>query len=353
MGNDYQLKKIYEQMLKGKSEELTTPQKPRTLNEAYKHILTERTAFYSKNVEGGEDVPDVPGLKKVGAVENPEKIEHIIASQSVLPALETAMSADVTGWGAIKGVDIDKVAKDFIVSKVSGPDLETIINNKNELNALEEKAKEDSPKTFNLAELIVNGIKSKLKIDATSQSLELIFKRLFDEEGSISGTAVGKGELAISLFTNCRKGKTGDLVLPSTKNEKGEEVPGKTIEVKGLGGRLGPAEYSQNRTAKDLVEFLKKLAKKDDYVLNRDLTKVKTKIKKYPIALETDNKDLYDKIFTDKFKLAFNNIADNLDKPEILDIIDKLGFKQSHRTNSTTSEETVWNTFSELGYIKH
>ena len=339
MGNDYQLKKVYEQMVEGNKKESSIPQKPRTLNEAYKHILTERTAFYAKNIGTEEEIPSFAGLEKIGAVEDSEKIKHTIASQSVLPAVEHAMSAEVSGWGSIKGVDLDRVAKDFIVSGVSGADLEQITAHKKELTAFAEAV--TKPEVFNLATTIIADVKEKAKVDASSESLELIFKRIFEEEGTIAGTAVGKGELAISLFTNCAKGKTGDLLLPS----------GKTIEIKGKGGRLGPAEYSQANTAKDLAQFIETKSQEKSVNINRELVVLKSQIRKYPIQLETDNNQLYNKIFTDKFKTAFNFVADNLDKPEILDIIDKTGFKQTY-SKGEAATEAVWKAFSNLGYIK-
>ena len=333
---DYRLKSLYEQMLKGEPAKQTPKEQPKSLTEAYKTVLVERTAFYAKDIKAGEEAPNIQGLENLGAVEEPQKIKHTIASLSVLPALEKAMSKEVSGWGAIKGVDVDRVAKDFIVSGVSGTDLEKITANKSKLTGFQEAAQK--PEVFNLVSVTTSDIKSKTDVEATPEALGLIFKRLFEEEGTIAGTAVGKGELAISLFTNCSKGKTGDLLLPS----------GKTIEVKGKGGRLGPAEYSQANTARDLVQFLKTRKQENKSSLNRELVRLKTFVRKFANELETDQ--LYSKIFNDKLKQTLNQIADKIDDPNILNFVERAGLKEIYRGGSASSDK-VYNDFSKLGYI--
>lgn len=323
-------------MLKGgSSEQLSKQQQPKNLKDAYKTVLVERTAFYAKDIAAGEEIPNIQGLENLGAVEEPLKIKHTIASQSVLPALEKAMSKEVSGWGSIKGVDTDRLAKDFIVAKVSGSDLEKITAHKRDLTAFEEAVKKPEP--FNLVNVITTDIKSKTDVEATSENLGMIFKRLFEEEGTISGTAVGKGEVAISLFTNCSKGKTGDLLLPS----------GKTIEVKGKGGRLGPAEHSQSNTARDLAQFLK--TKKSNQKLNVEMVRLKTTIRKFANELEKEN--LYSQIFNDSLKQTLNQIADNIDNPKIFEFLQQKGFKEIYRGGSASSEK-AYNDFNKLGYLK-
>ena len=335
---DYRLKSLYEQMLKGEPAKQTPKEQPKSLTEAYKGILTERTAFYAKDIGAGEEVPNIQGLENLGAVEEPQKIKHTIASQSVVPALEKAMSKEVSGWGAIKGVDVDKVAKDFIVSGVSGPDLEKIISHKKELIAFQNAVQtSQEPTPFNLKDTIIADIKAKTEIEATSDSLNLIFRRLFDEEGTIAGTAVGKGELAITLFTNCSKGKTGDILLPS----------GKTVEIKGAGGRLGPAEYSQANTARDLMQFIANRKQKNQLNLNRALVLEKVKFKKFIVELE--NQSQYKSIFTNKFKETLNTIADNFGTPDLMKLIEKAGFLTRY---SVKNEDIVWKLFTKLGYLQ-
>lgn len=335
MGQDYRLIKLYEQLYKQQDSQTEELKKTKSLQEAYKTVLTERTAFYAKDIGAEEEIPNIQGLENLGAVEQPQKIKHTIASLSVLPALEKAVSKEVSGWGAIKGVDLDRVAKDFIVSGVSGSDLEKITNHKSELTAFQEAV--EKSEIFNLVEVIVSDLKTKAGVEADSESLALIFKRLFDEEGTISGTAVGKGEFAISLFTNCVKGKTGDLLLPS----------GKTIEVKGIGGRLGPAEYSQANTGKDLVQFLAKREQKNQSGLNRALVLEKIKFKKFAVELETQPQ--YKALFTDKFKETLHSIADNFGNPKLVTLIEKAGLSTRF---SIKNEDVVWKLFTKLGYIQ-
>ena len=333
---DYRLKSLYEQMLRGETAKQPSGEQPKNLAEAYKKtLLTERTAFYAKDIAVGEEIPNIQGLENLGAVEEPLKIKHTIASQSVLPALEKAMSKEVSGWGAIKGVDTDRLAKDFIVAKVSGSDLEKITAHKKELTAFEEAV--TKPEPFNLVTVITTDIKTKTDVEATPESLGMIFKRLFEEEGTISGTAVGKGELAVSLFTNCSKGRTGDLLLPS----------GRTIEVKGKGGRLGPAEHSQSNTARDLAQFLQ--TKKSNQKLNVEMVRLKTSIRKF--ANELEKEELYLQVFNDSLKETLNQIADNIDNPKISEFLQQKGFKEIYRGGSASSEK-IHNDFTKLGYLK-
>jgi len=195
----------------------------------------------------------------------------------------------------------------------------------------------EEPKPFNLIDTIVGDIKTKTEVEATPESLSLIFRRLFQEQGTIAGTAVGKGELAISLFTNCSKGKTGDLLLPS----------GKTIEIKGAGGRLGPAEYSQANTGRDLVQFLTNRKQKNQINLNRALVLEKIKLKQF--AVELENEPQYKSLFTDKFKETLNTIADNFGTPKLMSLIEKAGFSTKY---SIKDDDTVWKLFTKLGYLQ-
>ncbi len=277
--------------------------KPKTLNEAYGFILNERkTAFYAKELEGDETPPPIKGLENLGAVDEPERIKRTITSLSVLPVLKRAMKD--SGWGVIKGVDEDKVARDFVVAGVSGPDLEQIVNNKDVLTQFVATATL-TPTIFNMADVIAADIKTKLpEVAADADSLKRIFKHLYFEEGTIAGTAVGKGEVAICVFTNCVKGTTGDLATPE----------GKTIEVKGRGGRLGPAIYSNLQTAKQLVNFYQTRKQGGTSNLNRKLTIERIKIRKFSTE-ELETTDLYDKLFTDKLKHSLNELADNIENP--------------------------------------
>lgn len=331
MGQDYRLTGIYEQMLKKETTKHGSAEQPKNLTEAYKKVLVERTAFYAKDIGTSDEVPNIQGLENLGAVEEPLKIKHTIQSLSVLPALENAMSKEVSGWGAIKGVDSDKLARDFIAAGVSGNDLEKITDHKAELTSFQEHTMK--PEVFNLSDIIVNDIKSKIDVTASTDSLTLVFKRVFEEEGTIAGTAVGKGELAISLFTNAGKGKTGDLKTPN----------GKTIEVKGKGGRLGPAEYSQANTPKELAEFLQ--SRKSQARLNRELVRLKTSIRSFANDMETD--PMYSKIFNEKLKQVLNQIADNIEQTNILSFVDKYKLRAIYRGSS----DKVWEDLTQLGFI--
>ena len=64
--------------------------------------------------------------------------------------------------------------------------------------------------------------------EAFSNSEDTVFE-IADVNPSIANVGVGKGEIAITMFSNGRKGKVGDLYFPGF----GE------VEVKGVGGRPG------------------------------------------------------------------------------------------------------------------
>lgn len=339
---DHNLKKAYDKV--AKQEEQVTPRKDlgRLCEEVIKEYyfrmrIDERAAFYVKELDLDQEPPKYNSLKTVGVVENPKRILHTIHSSSVIPALETVMSRDVTGWGTIKGVSLDVLARDFVALGVSDSDLRKIWANRDKYTEFEQKVKK--PEVFNLADTLIDDICNSVDIEADPSKLKLIFKRVFDEEGTIAGTAVGKGEIAITLFSNAKKGLTGDLVLPN----------GAVVEVKGKGGRLGPAEWSQNNTAKELYKFLKNRApdQKKELKFNRELIKLKTKVRSFAEELSQDSS--YVQTFTSKLRQALEQIADNLEDPHLLDLAKQNGFREIYRGKA--GEQQAWKDFVRLGYV--
>ena len=245
MGQDYRLKKLYEQIYSDKKEQ--TSSTPKNLQEAYKHVLVERTAFYAKDIAAGEEIPKIQGLEVLGDVENPEKIKHAIVSYSLLTPLEQLFQkADEAGKGwhkpPVVGVNLNSVAQEFVALNISGEAVSTILRYKEQLKALEEKIKSSSE--FNMKNVVLSDLK-KIQVSAKDEDLTKLYNFLFKMTASIALASVGAGEIVATLLTNAKKGTTGDLVFGKDK-----------VEIKGLGGRLGKAGYAWKNTAKGLANFL-------------------------------------------------------------------------------------------------
>ena len=75
-------------------------------------------------------------------------------------------------------------------------------------------------------------------LDPLVQKLTKDWKSMFfslcDVQPKIDTVSTGPGEIALSMFTNAIKGKTGDLY-----------IDGAEVEVKGEGGRLGSSDYTK------------------------------------------------------------------------------------------------------------
>jgi len=97
-----------------------------------------------------------------------------------------------------------------------------------------------------------------------------------DVNPSIGNVGVGKGEIAITMFSNGKKGKVGDLFFPGF----GE------VEVKGKGGRPGKTGNAFN-AVKQLPKILKDLKNENINTAQQvrakfiQLTKARNELKKY------------------------------------------------------------------------
>lgn len=237
-------------MLKGQSVKQTANEQPKNLTEAYRTVLTERTAFYAKDITAGEEVPKIQGLEALGDVENPEKIKHAITSYSLLNPLEELLkNADESGKGwhkpPVVGVNLNNLAQEFVALGVSGGAVSAILQHKERLTNFETAVKSSSE--FNMRNVIVGNLK-EIQIPVDDKSLSDLYNYLFRMTASIALASVGAGEIVATLLTNAKKGNTGDLIFGKTK-----------VEIKGLDGRLGKAGYAWKNTGKGLANFIANL----------------------------------------------------------------------------------------------
>jgi hypothetical protein len=240
MGNDYQLKRIYEQMLQGKKEEPSVPQKPRTLNEAYQQMVNEATGFYAMDMNTGTGQPRYNGLKPLGVIADERtlrRVKSVIASEALGSNIQNLIKS--SGW---TNLNQEALAVKFADHDILNADVEFIVNNKQSLDGVEQALKGNKP--FNVRETTI----AKLKNVA---NIEQLFDDLFNWADAKTGLAsIGRGEIALSLLTSGKKAKVGDLVFGKT-----DEI---VVEVKGTGGRIGKAPYAADNAIKTMQALLKK-----------------------------------------------------------------------------------------------
>jgi len=290
MGTDYNLKKIYEQMIKGE-EVKSSSNKPKSLNEAYKQVVTERVAFYAKDVGSSENSPDIPGLENLGVVDNSVKIKQAITAHSLSKPLEELLKltdSEGQGWDKVaKGITYDDIANIFVECGVSTNAVSKIVDEKENLKGLETAITSQAP--FIMENVVVGDLVNK-KVPAETAQLKQLFAKLFKLTASVKLASVGWGEIAATLLTNAKKGATGDLVF----GDMG-------VELKASGGRLGKAGYAAAKTGEDLATFLKNANTKYEGETQASVT-LKSQIREALNKIKKD-KELSKKISPEYFTL--------------------------------------------------
>ena len=259
MSQDYRLAKLYEQVY-NKQSKPAEKEKPKSLHEAYKSMLVERTAFYKldigseENTQAPQDPSGMP-LKLIGVTDQPIRITSTINAISIEPSLEKLMKlADQAekGWHQppIKGVSLHSVAQLFLQNKIPSHAVDFIALNKNKLTACQQNIMTNDVQTFNLRDITVNDLfqvqGDSGKIPADKTDINNLYNELFKLTAAVGKASTGAGEIATTLLTNAKKGITGDLVFGKNK-----------VEIKGLDGRLGKASFSAEGTSPALAKFLK------------------------------------------------------------------------------------------------
>lgn len=135
------------------------------------------------------------------------------------------------------------------------------------------------------------------ELDGVISNVDLFLKEVWRINFLIDRVAVGPGEVFLTLFSNARKGSTGDLMIDS----KGE------IELKSNGGRLGTSNYTHQvpKTLSAILEHYDYSIKdgkffleiKDD--LRRKHKKIYQRLEKIKQYVDNNNKiDSLTKRFT-------------------------------------------------------
>ena len=221
MSQDYRLAKLYEQVYNKQSKPVEK-EKPKSLHEAYKTVLVERTAFYAKELAAGEPEDVDPSLTKLGTIENEKEsktVQNRIRSYSILHTTEELLTS--AGWAkdnsVLNATELGQLAFDY---QIDSNDLLNIVKNKKQLTEFEKAITTLSTK-FNFVDKLYEGIKDYI---SPTEGNDKRFKNFLDKlttiQGTIDGTNVGPGEFAASLFTNSFK------PLPSKEDKKQEEEKG-------------------------------------------------------------------------------------------------------------------------------
>jgi hypothetical protein len=248
MGQDYRLKKLYEQIYSDKKAEPSST--PKNLQEAYKHVLNERVAIYAKPI--GQDTTIAPvqqGLKSLGVADNEETIQQAIKSYTMGPAVEKLLQS-AGNWSKVDNyVDTLKTPLTLFLSKlnVTSDDINAIVASKSLLKAFSNAVASEKP--FNASEIVLGDLKQAIKRtedSETDKSLSKFFNYVFAQKAKIGDVGVGLGEIALTALTDCVKGTVGDLYSPSIES----------IELKATGGRLATKSQVNINFISDITKFI-------------------------------------------------------------------------------------------------
>tara|TARA_R110000868_G_scaffold205893_1_gene454554 strand:- start:1945 stop:3519 length:1575 start_codon:yes stop_codon:yes gene_type:complete len=327
MGQDYNLKKLYEQMLKG-SVAQEKPTTPRTLAEAYnKKLVVEKTAFYAKRITGdrSEDTP----LVSLGVVEDDTEAKDVsnrIKSYTIYDNVKNMVTA--AGW-PLKGdiFSARDIAELLTASGINPEDVSIIAEQREKLNDLLTKHVSKEPSSiFDLYNCFYENFKNLGNIKTPKENFYHVFDELYQikgQEGS-GGKGVGPAEILISLFTNSSKPEKGDLLINNV-----------VIEVKSSGARLGYANFAQEHIKTKMIQEL------GEKSVNRMLAAVKGELRSFVSDLKARSTSLPNyKVFTDKFYNSLQQVYSNLGSPDTIQKLEELGFSKTGLTKSS-SQATI------------
>ncbi len=357
MGNDYNLKKIYEQMIKNEVP-ATKNDQPKTLKEAYeKKLVVERTAFFAKTFTGNQPVSiSDPDAIPLGAIEDTEakQIKNTIRSHAISTVTDELLTK--AGWEANNPVlNSRNLGIAILDEEVDLDDLNTISKYKQYLNLINPDKQKDR---FNIIEKLTTGIENlfqqaKKELKTPVKNLEGLIQVLFEKTGTIDGTNIGPGEIVLSLLTDATKAEKGDLNLAGKlveiKAAKSGEEKGKIS-----GAALGYAKYAEGGALRN--KMLAVLTK--EYQSDRALYKgVKAYIESFienlkrvsvPVAGE-------DSFFTETFFKELENLVPILvnKEPEKFtkQVTDKLHFSLDSTFNKEKELQRLIPIYTKLGYF--
>lgn len=363
MGEEYQLKKLYEQMLKG-SVSQSKLNKPKSLSEAYdKKLISERTVFFAKDDNKYTTIGVVDDKDEANEIKNNIKSFSIIAT--------TTQMLEGAGWTANNPILSSRKLGSLLLQKdIDILDLTKIASKKEEFTNLEDyifgkKTKGNEEKTkgkFDVIKAIVDGIQ---KVLGESQKTPLenftnLVKSLITQTGRIEGTDVGPGEMAITLLTNAKK--------PSTKGDL--EFSGKIVEAKASsygkeeslsGAALGYAKYASGGALQAAID---EMLRRKEVSPNRALYKIKKfydetvesvqtntslipltsqffeTLSKLTSLIATQNSELFKKQFNNLFGMNFD--LNQNSNAKVLEAI-KVLLKNNYLDQKAISQETLQN----------
>jgi hypothetical protein len=358
MGQEYQLKKLYESLLRGEKAVEKQNKSPKTLSEAYQQkLISERTVFFAK---------DNDKYTTLGVVENPEEADEIknnIKSFSILSTTDSML--EQAGWEKNNPILSSRKLGSLLLQKqIDILDLNTLDKNKQSLTRLEQYITEGSK--FDVVEALIKGIQDVLKDSqkTSNENFKSLIESLITQRGRIEGTDVGPGEVAITLLSNATKPNKGDLNFNGKIVEAKASSYGKEKELSGAA--LGYTKYSSGGA---LERAMNELLKTKSVSPNRLLYKIK---KKYDETVETMQEsssllpftnlffsDLaqlskliveqnFDKIkesLTNKFGLNLDTVR--ITNAQIKDTINLL-MKNNYLDKSKITQETLSNTKSDV-----
>lgn len=338
MGQDYRLTQAYEQMLKGSKPAQVSS--PKSVTEAYTQMLTERMAFYAKEVaEDAKEADEVEGLKNLGIVDNPSRILHAIGSQTVQPMLTALFDAAGEGWKTASDFDhslLEPISREFVAEEITSNEISNLVKIKDQLNKFEKAVKNEN-EIESVTDAVAEDISSKVPTIKAS-SISTIFNYCFTKKTKIADSNVGDGEIALTLLTNCKKGQVGDLQLPS----------GEAIEIKTLGGRIGKPSQVNEKFGKDAALFLAN--EKAKTTASKELNVAKNEIlKNARAALGSDRaKKLFHPSYLEEIEL----MTSYLDSQDLVSQLQNSSLIMPEvRGSNIGSIEKVWVKFDSKGYL--
>lgn len=287
MSQDYRLAKLYEQVY-NKQSKPAEKEKPKSLHEAYRSMLVERTAFYAREMDAGqEEQPEVAGLDSLGTVPQADKIKFLIASQTAKPEVNKLMLA-AGNWTNVDNYEEDllgPISTEMFAAGLGINDIVKLIESKSALSDFSQKVATEE--FFNtMSESVVPNLNGLLNTD--TNKLNDLYKYCFTKKCKINDIAVGFGEIALSLFTDCKKGKVGDLDSPTAG----------AIEVKTNGGRIAKKTQVNTNYKDSLIDFLKTQNAKQK--VSKSISTLKHNIEEQIDRIREDNRFI--KVFTNEYE---------------------------------------------------
>ena len=200
----------------------------------YKSLADTYSGIYKQVNENVQivGIPDSTGEQQaIGSVSDEyyDKLKRIVLSQGEggTEYLVKSLLRECD-WPEVPNID-GRIMDIFLDHEIDLVVLDKILKKKREgnLGSLSSYLPKDS--VWNLSESI-DPLVRKLSKDWKS-----LFKSLCGVQPKIDNVSTGPGEIAISMFTDAKKGTTsGDLY-----------IDGVEVEVKGAGGRLGSSDYTK------------------------------------------------------------------------------------------------------------